>query len=676
GERAPAASVALPRFTLVGVHWRGPGRVYLRTRSLAGRWSPWRPAAPEDEDGPDPGAPEARRRAGWRLGNPWWVGPSDRLETRTVGRVGRIRAYLVWSPPSLVPYRVPAATETPAIVPRALWGADESIRRQPPVYAPALRFAVVHHTAGRNDYTRAEAAAIVRGIQLFHVQGNGWNDIGYNFLVDRFGTIYEGRYGGIEQNVVGAHAQGFNTGSVGVAVLGTYGQAAPSQAAQDALARLLAWRLDLAHVDPLGVLTVLSGGNERYAPGVPVSLRAVSGHRDTGFTECPGAALYGRLGAIAGSAAAQGGPKVYEPFAEPSEDGYRFRARLSAPLPWAVVVRDATGAEVARGTGRGRDVDWFWSTVGLSPGTYAWAIEAGAARPATGSVQVAGTVAAALAVEEAVVEPAAISPDGDGQADAATVAFRLTRSANVTVEVVDGADASVATAVDRVWLRAGRRTAAIDGTALPDGVYRVRVTARLASGEEARAEAPLAVTRTLGTVAVSPPLFSPNGDGRLDRLAVTFPLAAPAEVRLRILREGRWVATPFAGTLFAGPQRLVWDGARATGSLRDGSYEAVVEVTDAVGTLAVGVPFVVDTTAPRVRILPGRPLRIEVDEPAALVLRVDGAILRRRVAAPGIVRIPWRAPAARVRVVAWDAAGNASPPAVRVERPGAATAGK
>ena len=115
----------------------------------------------------------------------------------------------------------------PAIVSRAAWGANESIRRAPPSYAPSVRFAIVHHTAGTNTYSRDEAAAIVRGIQLYHVRGNGWNDIGYNFLVDRFGTIYEGRYGGVDRNVVGAHALGFNTGSTGIALLGTYGDAKP-----------------------------------------------------------------------------------------------------------------------------------------------------------------------------------------------------------------------------------------------------------------------------------------------------------------------------------------------------------------------------------------------------------------------------------------------------------------
>ena len=223
GERAPALTQAR-RFTMIGFHWRGSGGVSFRTRSPGGRWSPWRPVAPEAEDAPDASSPEARRRGGWRVGSPWWVGSSDRFQVRTRGRVDAVRAYTVWSPAVGVPARALAVAGAPPIVPRSAWRADESIRRAKPAYASAIRFAVVHHTAGSNSYSRAEAAAIVRGIQLFHVQGNGWNDIGYNFLVDRFGTVYEGRFGGIDRNVVGAHAQGFNTGSVGVALIGTYGR--------------------------------------------------------------------------------------------------------------------------------------------------------------------------------------------------------------------------------------------------------------------------------------------------------------------------------------------------------------------------------------------------------------------------------------------------------------------
>ena len=664
-SRTAASSGLRTRFTLVGLHWRGPGRVVFRTRSLEGRWSGWRAAAPEGEDLPDVGSPEARRGAGWHIGNPWWVGPSNRVEVRRIGRVGRIRSYLVWSPEVLVPYRVLASATAPAIVPRLSWGADESIRRNSPSFAPSVRFAVVHHTAGRNAYSRAEAAAIVKGIQLFHVQGNGWNDIGYNFLVDRFGTIYEGRYGGITRNVVGAHAQGFNTGSVGIALLGTYGSTPPSAAAQNALAKLIAWRLDLAHADPLGLLTVISGGNEKYPAKVPVLLRGVSGHRDTGFTECPGNLLYSRLDAIAGVAAKLGLPKIYEPRVDASAEGpVRFRARLSGPLAWTVSVTDAAKAEVARGSGSGTIVDWTWDASPAFPATYSWSITAGGARPATGSLR-AGLGSTTLALEGVAATPSSITPNGDGQADTAAVSFRLTTAANVSVEVADESGVVVSTVLDRVWTQAGDRTVPVDASALPDGRYTIVVRAHTPLISEVLTTVPLLVSRTLGLFEVGSAAFSPNGDGRTDFLDLRFTLAAPADVRILIQRGDRWVATPLEGSFGAGPQRLRWDGSKRIGRLRDGEYTAVVEATDAVGTAAFAIPFVSDTVAPRIRILPGRRLRVEVSEAAVLRVYVNGQPLRREVKAAGTVLIRWPEPVVRARVVARDAAGNVSVPALR-----------
>jgi hypothetical protein len=654
-----------PRFTLAGVHWQGPGSVEFRTRSADGRWSPWRAAAPEDEDGPDALSLERGLR-GWRLGSPWWVGASDRIEARAEGRVTRVRAQLVWSPESRIPLRMPAATVTPTIVPRATWGADEKIRRAPPTYAPSVRFTIVHHTAGTNGYSRAEAPAIVKGIQLFHVRSNGWNDIGYNFLVDRFGTIYEGRFGGIDRNVIGAHALGFNTGSVGIALLGTYGDAAPSAAAQDAIARLIAWRLDLAHVDPTSTLSFVSGGSDLHDADLPVALRVVSGHRDTGRTSCPGDSLYARLGAIATTARATGGAKIFEPRTEVSSTLVRVRARLSQAQPWVVQFTAADGTEVARSGGTGTLVDWTWESAGFATDSYRWTISAGPARPATGVLRAGG--AAALAVESLVTDPVAISPNADGQADTANITYRLTAAANVTVEVRNMWGDVAATAVDRVWTRAGEHTVAVDGALLPDGRYTVVVTARTASGVEAQAVIPLAVNRTLGLVTVMPELFSPNEDGRKDALGVSFVLTASADVRVRIVREGRWVATPLVGSFGPGVQQLTWDGRRAAGPLRDGSYEAVVEVSNELGTMAFGVPFASDTTAPRVRILPGAQLRLDVSEPSLLTFVIDGQTLKREVKRPGVTRIPWAGPARRVRVVAWDAAGNVSAPVVRVRR--------
>ena len=666
GERTFEARGPVLRFTLAGVHWRGSGKVLLRTHSTDGNWSPWRAAAPEPEDGPDTSSREWGA-GGWRFGDPWWVGESDRIQARVIGDVRRIKAHLVWSAETLIPLRAPAATVTPPIVPRSSWGADETIRRAPPSYATGVRFAIVHHTAGRNGYSRAEAAAIVKGIQLFHVQGNGWNDIGYNFLVDRFGTVYEGRFGGADRNVVGAHAQGFNTGSVGVALLGTYEDVAPSVAAQDAIARLIGWRLDVAHVDPTAFLTFISGGSDRYPTGVPVLLNGVSGHRDTGFTACPGDVLYGRLGALAAAARGVGSLKIFEPKAAVNGSSIRVRGRLSQPQSWTVAFRSASGTETARGGGTGTAVDWTWESAGAPAGPYTWTIAAGSARPASGTLR-AGGGSAPLAIGTLAAEPEAISPNGDGQADTTTLTYSLSASANVTIQITDSIGGVVATVVDRVWTGAGQQTLDLDGTALPDGAYNVIVTAGTATGVSVQKLIPLSVNRTLGLVSVSPLAFSPNGDGRKDRLTLTFALTAPADVRIRVEREGRWVASPLLASYVPGTQRFVWDGARATGQLRDGEYTAVVEASSEVGAISFGVPFVADSMPPRIRILPGAGLKISVSEPSVLTLVINGQALRRELKSAGVVRIPWAGPAARVRVVAWDAAGNSSGPAVRIRR--------
>jgi N-acetylmuramoyl-L-alanine amidase len=671
GERALAASARPARFDLVGIHWQGPGSVSFRTRSLDGRWSRWRGADPEPEDVPDPGSLEARTRSAWRIGSPFWVGPSDRVETRTRGRVSRLRAYLVRSPTVDVPFRVPAATQRPPVVPRLSWGANEAIRRAPPTYAPRIRFAIVHHTAGVNDYSRAQAPAIVKAIELYHVRGNGWNDIGYNFLVDRFGTIYEGRFGGIDRNVVGAHALGFNTGSVGIALLGTYTSTEPSQAAVSALENLLAWRLDLAHVDPTSLLTVVSGGSERFRAGVPVTVRAVSGHRDTGLTECPGDRLYTKLPAIAAAARAIGGPKIFDPRVNVSRTGaVRFRATLSSALAWHVSVSDADGVAVGDGSGVGGTVDWTWRA-SSPPATYRWSISAGTARPAGGSIR-AGSAQPAqpLAVQSLTATPSSISPNGDGQGDSTTVAFTLTRPAAVSVDVYDSAENDVLPVLSGQRLPAGKQTVVVDGASLPDSSYTVVVRALGDDGTEVESDASLTVSRVLGLVSSSPAVFSPNGDGRLDNLTISFGLTAPAEARVRILRGTTLVATPLDAQEQPGTQRFVWDGATPAGTIPDGSYAAAVDAVTETGTATVTVPFAVDTVAPRVRVVSLRPLNVFVSEPAKLRLTVDGSSLGRNVKRRGTIRVRWPHRPSRVRIVATDRAGNVSAPVVVRARAG------
>jgi hypothetical protein len=277
---------------------------------------------------------------------------------------------------------------------------------------------------------------------------------------------------------------------------------------------------------------------------------------------------------------------------------------------------------------------------------------------------------------EATTSPQGITPNGDGQSDIAVLTYELTAPANLTAEVADGAGVVVATIVDRVWTRAGLHTVTVEGDTLSDGLYSIVLTARTATGLEVQRIVPLIVSRTLGLVTVTPGAFSPNGDGRRDRLEVRFSLTAPADVRVRIVREGRWVASPFATSYRSGSHRLVWNGARASGQLRDGPYSAVLEATDGIGTVSAEVPFASDTVVPRVEILPGRRLRVRVSEPVALTLRIDGSTVKHEAKRGGVVRIPWVGPATRVRVVAWDAAGNSSGPVVSIRPPGRAGSGE
>ena len=657
GERTLSASGRVTKFQLVGIHWRGPGTLDVRTQGANGRWSAWRSVVEDAGDAPDAGTGEARAMRGWRLGAPVWVGAADRVEVRARGRVSRAQALTVRSPISKVPLRATASAVAPQIVPRSGWLADESIRRAAPLYADMPRMAFVHHTAGTNDYTRLQAPAIVRGIEVYHVKGNGWNDIGYNALVDRFGTVYEGRYGGIDRNVVGAHAKGFNTGSFGIALLGNFQTADPPQAAVDALVRTLAWRLDLAHVDPLSTVNAISSGNERFNPGIPVLLRAISGHRDTGLTECPGQRLYELLPSIAKRVAALGLPKLYAPLAAPDEaGGIRFTARLSSALAWRVTVTDTSGAELGSGIGTSTNVDWTWRPSGPIPSGARWRIDAPGATAAIGTLGTRATTA--LQISTAGAEPVTLTPNGDGQGDTVDVGFTLTADANVGADVVDSTGAVVAQAAPLRWRRAGERTITVAGQSLADGAYTLGLTAKATGGRVATAEVPLLVTRTLGRVSLDAVSFTPNGDGRGDTLTITVPLAAPASITVRILRDGKWIATPLAGSFDAGTQTAAWDGTKRIGRARDGAYVVSVESVDQVGTARVELPVVLDRTAPVVRIVSTSPAVLHVSEAAVLAVRANGALRRITAAAAGDVRLRGIASLRTLVVVAHDEAGN------------------
>ena len=649
-ERALAAAAPAP-FDLVGLHWRGSGSVEFRTRTLAGRWSSWQRAAPEAEDLPDALTTEARAARGWRIGNPYWTGPSDRIAYRLRGRVERLRAYFVRSPEERVPLRRLSIVGSPPILTRLAWGAKESIRKGPPSLAPSVRFAVVHHTAGSNSYTAAQSAAIVRGIYVYHVQGNGWNDIGYNFLVDRFGQVFEGRYGGADKNVVGAHAEGFNTGSSGVALLGTYGSTAPSPAARLSLGNLLAWRLDVAHVDPLSTLTWASGGNARFASGVPVVLRAVSGHRDTGFTTCPGAALYSQLGALARQAASAGLPKLYEPTVRGALGGQvRFQGHLSGVLPWTVTVSDAAGTIVATGAGTSQDIDWTWDAATAAPGLYNWTMGAGdVVRAATGTV---GAKPVLLTLRSASALPKTVTPNGDGQTDASLISYTLSAPATVTatLRAPDGRELAVLFSQQR---QPGKQSFRFTAAGIADGRYQIVLSATDGTTTVSAVVAVL-VDRTVRRFSAVPRAVSPNGDGVLDDLRFGFELTRAANVRLEIAQGGKVVAPVYSAALPPGTQSVSWNGA----GLKDGTYAGVLAATNDIGSVAHTAAFRIDTVAPRLRALSFRGLRFRVSEAATIRLTVNGRRITRAVRAGAF---SFRLAGVRsVRIDARDAAGNVS----------------
>jgi N-acetylmuramoyl-L-alanine amidase len=641
-------------FDMVGLHWRGSGSVQFRTRSLVGRWSAWHAAAPESEDLPDVGTAERAAGGAWRLGNPYWVGASDSIAYRLRGHVTRLRAYFVNSPSDGLPPRRLSIADSPPIITRLSWGADEKIRRAAPQFAPAVAFGLVHHTAGSNSYSPSQSAAIVRGIEVYHVKANGWNDIGYNFLVDRYGQVFEGRFGGVGRNVIGAHAEGFNTGSFGVAVLGTYGDAPPPAAAQNALADVLAWRLDVAHVDPLSRLTWTSGGNARFPVGTPVFLRAISGHRDTGPTTCPGNALYARLGAIAAKVAAEGLPKLYAASAMGDVSGLvRFRARLSELRPWTVTVTGPDGAVVASGSGTSSEIDWTWDAATAPKARYAWSISAGDdVRPATGFI---GAAPVALRLTKPTAKPATISPNGDGQQDTSTISYTLSATATVTA-VLRAPDGRQLATLFNERRSPGTRTFVFTAGGVPDGRYEIVLSATDGRAT-VTAVIPVVVDRTVAGWAVTPKAFSPNGDGRRDTVTLAYSLAQPASVRIEVKTRAKVVVPVFAGTPAPGPQSLTWDGTGPTGRVPDGRYAAVLTTATGLGTTVHSIPVRLDTRRPVLRAISFRRLSFRVDEPVRVTAVADGRRIMRSVRAGAF---SLGRTARRVSISAEDPAGNVS----------------
>ncbi|MBE6482878.1 MAG: N-acetylmuramoyl-L-alanine amidase [Actinomyces ruminicola] len=192
------------------------------------------------------------------------------------------------------------------VITRSEWGASSSYMSWSPEYA-AAKHVIVHHTAGTNNYTSSQSASIVNGIYYYHAVTLGWGDIGYNFLVDKYGQVFEGRYGSTGaaagKMVVGGHAYGANTGTMGISMMGTYTSVSPSSTQLTNVGKMAGWFLGRAGItSATGSASFTFKSTEKYAAGQTVSLPAISGHRDVGYTACPGDAGYSKLGQIRSAA--------------------------------------------------------------------------------------------------------------------------------------------------------------------------------------------------------------------------------------------------------------------------------------------------------------------------------------------------------------------------------------
>jgi hypothetical protein len=303
----------------IGVTWpEGAAAADLvpQARTLVdGEWSDWA-ELPVDDAAPDAGTADAATARGGT--DSFWVGDADAVQlsfaatadggpadlslalvgpaddsaasvegAAAAGRAEVRTAAFVTASPVATTTAVQTAAGAPAIISRGQWGARGQACA--PDVASTLSGAVVHHTAGSNTYNSvAEAMAQIRGDQAYHIDARGWCDIGYNFLVDKWGNIYEGRANSLTQAVIGVHASGANTGTVGVSMLGNYDVVPTTPAMIDAVGRIIGWRLAAYGVDPLGAGTYPSG---LYLP-------RIIGHRDVASTACPGRYGYAQLGNI------------------------------------------------------------------------------------------------------------------------------------------------------------------------------------------------------------------------------------------------------------------------------------------------------------------------------------------------------------------------------------------
>ncbi len=368
----PTSVTSLPEpvegYGAVGVTWDPSARVdtdrlSFEVRTLTGdEWTSWTELPYDADHGPDPTSAEARHsRPGT---DALLVGKVDQVQVRSTSTAGDAPSGMrlaVVAPgratrterelPALdtaeesgeetpeEPTPEPPAPETdedgldlqaatytpkPVIFSREQWGANENLRDKGSLRYFEIHAGFVHHTVNANDYSRREVPGILRSIYAYHTQSRGWSDVGYNFLVDKFGRIWEGRAGGIDRPVVGAHTLGYNDYAFAMSAIGNFETVQPKTVMLQAYGSLMAWKLSLHGVDASSTRQVVG----------PDAFQAINGHRDADSTACPGRNLYAKLSVI----------REYAADAQRGWEGRELESDLAAtPHPDLVVRRASDG---------------------------------------------------------------------------------------------------------------------------------------------------------------------------------------------------------------------------------------------------------------------------------------------------------------------------------------------
>lgn len=257
--------------------------------------------------------------------------PSDALPVAATGAAVTRNAALVEA----------AGPPAPTIIPRSGWGADESLRTCQPDLSTEVVAAAVHHTASSSSYGAADVPALIRGFYAYHTRpeaagGRGWCDLGYNFLVDQFGRVFEGRAGGVDVDVVGVHTGGFNSRTFAVSAIGSYDTVPPTPAMTEAISRTIAWKFAMHRISGSANVAMVSGGGaSKYPAGTVVVFPTIFGHRDAQLTSCPGQLLYNQLAAIRARVSALADAAVLStPFG--SWDGHSTTSRGLTVSGWII----------------------------------------------------------------------------------------------------------------------------------------------------------------------------------------------------------------------------------------------------------------------------------------------------------------------------------------------------